>query len=506
MHDETSKCDCIVCGNHIEFPVSAAETEVSCPHCGETTRLVLPATDGAEQGLSANEVLAGFTGPITSAPVSFFYQLGLLLTAATMGILPIVYLAMIGCAGFGVYYYATHASFLVESARGGFQIIMLGLIAYLTPLFTGGVMVFFMIKPLFARRPRHAQPLALNPAVERTLFTFIAKISELVGAPMPTRIDLDCHLNASARFRRGGASALSKADLALTIGLPLVAGLNARELAGVIAHEFGHFTQSSGMRLSYFVRSINAWFARVVYERDAWDVSLEEAHANCRDWRLSLVFACARLGVWSSRLVLKALMLSGHGVCCFLLRQMEYDADSCEIKAAGSAAFETAMLKFHVLQVATAAAYKEMRVGWNNARILADDFPQYLIHHEAKLPAIKQEAIKDSAGLLQTRIFDAHPSAGDRIRKARQANEPGVIALDFPASALFANFGVISRQVTLLHYTDDLRIPAAAMKLRPLAMANLGAETAVAKNAPAKSRVIPMRVKLGSGEAPEPPS
>src|SRR5580658_2583074 len=249
MHDESSKCDCVVCGNHIEFPASAAETEVSCPHCGETTRLVVPATDGAKEGLSANEVLAGFTGAITSAPVSSFYQLGLLLTAATMGIVPIVYVAMIGCMVFGVYYYATHASFLVESARGGIQLILLRVIAYAAPLFAGGVMVFFMIKPLFARRPRHAQPLAMNPAVEHALFTFIAKISELVGAPMPTRIDLDCHLNASARFRRGGASALAKADLALTIGLPLVAGLNARELAGVIAHEFGHFTQRSGMRL-----------------------------------------------------------------------------------------------------------------------------------------------------------------------------------------------------------------------------------------------------------------
>lgn len=52
----------------------------------------------------------------------------------------------------------------------------------------------------------------------------------------------------------------------LTIGLPLVAGLSLQQLAGVLAHEFGHFSQGAGMRLTYIVRSINAWFLRVVYE------------------------------------------------------------------------------------------------------------------------------------------------------------------------------------------------------------------------------------------------
>jgi hypothetical protein len=52
-------------------------------------------------------------------------------------------------------------------------------------------------------------------------------------------------------------------DLVLTIGLPLVAGFNLREFAGVLAHEFGHFSQGVGMRISYVIRSISFWFTRV---------------------------------------------------------------------------------------------------------------------------------------------------------------------------------------------------------------------------------------------------
>ena len=55
--------------------------------------------------------------------------------------------------------------------------------------------------------------------------------------------------------------------MVLLIGLPLAAGLSLRQFAGVLAHEFGHFSQGFGMRLTYVIRSINIWFMRVVYER-----------------------------------------------------------------------------------------------------------------------------------------------------------------------------------------------------------------------------------------------
>jgi hypothetical protein len=63
---------------------------------------------------------------------------------------------------------------------------------------------------------------------------------------------------------------------------------NLSEVAGVLAHELGHFSQGSGMRLSYVIRSINGWFARVVFERDEWDQWLEES-AQEADYRLAWI-------------------------------------------------------------------------------------------------------------------------------------------------------------------------------------------------------------------------
>ncbi len=462
-----AKCSCDKCGNHIEFPIAAAGAGIDCPHCAQPTVLtfVAPEPVSSADKPAAAEILAAFSAPVARTRVSFFYQLGLMLVSVMMVLLPLVYLAMIVAAGWGVYYYATHFTFLLHSARGRAWFVML--LAYLTPLFVGCVLVFFMIKPLFARRPRHAQPLAMNPGVEQTLFAFIAQICDAVGAPMPKRIDLDCQINAAAGFRRGAMSLLGN-DLVLTIGLPLVAGLNLRQFAGVIAHEFGHFTQGFGMRLSYVVRRINAWFARVVYERDAWDVMLAEWCGEAEDWRIMLVAGCARAAVGFSRLLLMLLMYLGHGVSCFLLRQMEYDADSYEIKLAGSEPFEQTIKRLATLGEAAGKSYKEMVASWNMSRRLPDNFPAYLVRRERAIPHLQREKIQDTVGLARTGVFDSHPSDGDRIRRARQAGEPGVFDLELPATTLFANFDAVAKQVTLLHYTDDVGLDCDASTLRPV--------------------------------------
>jgi Zn-dependent protease with chaperone function len=366
-----------------------------------------------------------------------------------------------------VYWYATHFSFLLRSFTGGSRVYLGKLLLYLTPILSGVTLVLFMIKPLFAGRARHSQPLAMNPAVEPTLFAFIAKICDLVGAPMPKRIDLVCELNAAAGFRRGAASFFGD-DLVLTIGLPLVAGLNLREFAGIVAHEFGHFTQGFGMRLSYVIRNINAWFARLVYQRDAMDVALEEWASQADDLWIMIVVNCVRAAVGCSRLVLKLLMFLGHGVSCFLLRHMEYDADSYEIKLAGSATAESAVRRMAEMGEALKRSYKEVRATWNLNRRLPDDFPAYMVLTHSRLPAPVRERMQERLGLAKTKLFDTHPSDGDRIRMARQAAEPGVFDLDLPASVLFSRFDIVSKQVTHLHYAEDLGLAFEDVNLRPV--------------------------------------
>ena len=464
MQVHPSKGPCQHCGTNLEFPPELSGQTIECPNCHNWTLLQAIAIAPVAT-ITAPELLALFSGPVKKTRASFLYSIGLAIVAFMMVLLPIIYVALIGLAAVAVYFWARAGTF-VFSGGGGARIMIFKVILYIAPLFAGVVLVLFMVKPLFARRPKAAQPLALNPGAEPMLFAFIAKICETVGAPFPKRVDLDCHLNAAAGFRRGIWSLFSN-DLVLTIGLPLVGGLTVTQFAGVLAHEFGHFTQGFGMRLTYVIRSVNGWFFRVAYERDQWDETLEE-WAETDSSSVAIIVGTARFAVWCSRLVLKLLMCVGHGIGCFMLRQMEFNADSYEIKLAGSEAFESATRRIHVLSRALELTYKKMRVGWNQARELPENLPAYLMHHDTEMSDQERTRLEDTMGLDKSGVFDTHPSNGDRIRAARRAAEPGVFQCDLPATVLFSRFDVPARQVTTLHYNDDLGIPIGLARLVPL--------------------------------------
>jgi hypothetical protein len=165
-------------------------------------------------------------------------------------------------------------------------------------------------------------------------------------------------------------------------------------------------------------------------------------------------------------------MYAGHGIGCFMLRQMEYDADSYEIKLAGSKAFEDTSRRLHVLGHTLDQSYKSMRVGFNNARQLPGNFPAYLLRKDADLPDAQRVKLEDTLGLHASGLFDTHPSWGDRIRLARQAQQPGIFELNLPATALFTNFNVPAEQVSRLHYTDDLGIPDGLAQFVPVERAS----------------------------------
>jgi len=400
-----------------------------------------------------------FTGVIARTKTGPLYSAGLAVVAFAMVLLPFIYLTLILLAAWAVLWHLKNDTWIFDgpSGRGGFSQFLL----YLGPAVAGGILVFFLVKPFFAAKAKRPEPITLDPEQEPLLFAFVQKICRLVGAPAPCRIDVDCEVNASASLRRG----LWSKDLVLTIGLPLATGLDMRQFAGVLAHEFGHFAQGAGMRLTYIVRNINFWFARVVYERDAWDLKLEQS-AKRIDWRIGIMLHMARACVWLSRRILWVLMHAGHGISCFMLRQMEYDADSYETKLAGSDVFESAASRLRVLNAATQVAYQDVRQSWASNR-LPEDLP-LLIHHKASsLPAAVQQKLSTSAASAKTGWFDTHPCDADRIRAARRLNQPGVFRLTEPAARLFSDFAAVSKRVTRHQYEKHFELEFTEQNLMP---------------------------------------
>ena len=128
-----------------------------------------------------------------------------------------------------------------------------------------------MVKPLFVRTgKKEAPPLKIKPSAEPFLYEYVGAICQLVDAPTPKSIRLVCDANAYASFA-GGPLGLLGGEMELTIGLPLVKGLSARQLTGVLAHEFGHFSQRGSIFLDRLIARVNLWFILAVHRRDAID-------------------------------------------------------------------------------------------------------------------------------------------------------------------------------------------------------------------------------------------
>jgi len=432
-------------GYEVAGRVKAKAVPVRAGGAGAIPEGVAKAVEPARPTQTPKQILAAFRGEIEPVRPTHLYRLWIVVVAAVMLLLPVVYMAIIGLIVYALCLHVVYDFGVFQTLRDSRAAVA----AYVGPIVAGAVVIGFMLKPLFARPGQKQKTRALDPAVEPLLFAFVDGVCASVGAPRPRRIEVNCDVNASAH-RDAGPLAVFSNELVLTIGLPLAAGMNLRQFAGVLAHEFGHFSQGAGMRLSFLVRSISFWFARVVYQRDEWDETLASwsSGGNAYGMLLALI---ARSAVWLTRKVLWLLMWAGNLVSGFLLRQMEFDADRYEARMVGGKVFASTCWRLRELSLATNGAFADLQSSWQERR-LPDNFPKLILANVAQIPAEVMAAYRKASGQAKTGLLDTHPSDRDRIARARAEGDDGVFHLDGPATDLFRNFDSLARAGTFDYY------------------------------------------------------
>jgi predicted Zn finger-like uncharacterized protein len=425
----------------------------SLPGVGVSARGVVEAAAPTRRTLTPKQVLAAFGGRIEPVRPTMLYRLWILIVAAVMVTLPLVYVAIVGLVVVAVLYHAVHNISIFQHVRGG-GAMKGAAVAYVAPLVAGAVVVALMVKPLFARPARGPKPRSLEPGDEPLLYAFVDGVCAAVGAPTPARIDVDCQVNASAHRERAILGVLG-GELILTIGLPLAAGVSLKQFAGVLAHEFGHFSQGAGMRLYALIMRVNLWFARVVYERDEWDQSLESWTSSEQNI-IILLGAVSRMAVWLTRRVLWVLMQIGHIVSGFLSRQMEYDADRYQARMVGAPCFADTMWQVRLMSLAEQGAVADLNSSWQQRR-LPDNFPKLVMANVPQIPEALVTAFRADMETASSGVFSTHPSDKDRIARARrEAPGEGIFHLDGPATDVFHDFDALAKSASFEMYRASL--------------------------------------------------
>ncbi len=278
-----------------------------------------------------------------------------LLVLAQVVLFLLVYLT-ITALGAALVYLSFHASLWVlptffekvapEILRlGKFGVVLLGcVIIFIVGLWAFIVAVgVYLMKPLFIfpkREKNHG--LEIQREDSPKLYDMIMETAQAVGVMRPGHIYVNPEVNACVFFNTGFWNIFFPVRKNLAIGLGLFASTNVEEVRSIIAHEFGHFAQSS-MRVGSVLYVSNKIITDLAYRRDRLDTLMLR-------W-------CREDGIWGFwgwvtqsvvikfRSVLDALYRSQQRNFMKLSRQMEYDADAVACRLVGKETFTSALCK-----------------------------------------------------------------------------------------------------------------------------------------------------------------
>ena len=399
----------------------------------------VPLTEEEQEKL--DYLLGAFGTDAMRAPrLSPLYAIGLVAVSFVMVLLPLAYISLVGVIAWWVV-----TAIFDPPAYWTFAAV----VRYGGVLTAGPIVLFFMVKPWFARPVEKGALVELRDGEELFLRAFVYMVARSVGSPLPSKIEFDCGVNAAAGFR-GGLMSILRNDVRLLIGLPLVAGLNLRSFGGVLAHELGHCSQGFGMRLAFVVQLVNKWLFRVVHGRDSWDLKLRDAAEHGAPLA-STVAWIAIFFVWLTRRFLWVLMTVGQVISCFALRQMEYDADRYEVKFAGTGVFRKTSRRLSHLTAGAARALRLLQQTWQEQK-LARDLPMLTRVQTEALSDRVRKMIDDEMALARTGLFATHPAEVDRQRAAEAIDDDGFFELEDPATVLFRDFEELCERCTARYY------------------------------------------------------
>lgn len=326
-------------------------------------------------------------------------------TAAMAALGYAVILALLTLAAVGMAWGVEHLRH--GQVRGGMVVLVLACASLLVSL----------LRALWMRQSA-PQGIPVTAREAPRLFDLIDQVRRRTGAPRVHRVLIDGELNA-AIVQQPRLGLLGWHRNHLILGLPLMMGLDLRQLAAVIAHEFGHLEGAHGKLGAWVYRTRRSWFMLALAREQA------RMGASLADLALGFFFRH-----FFPRFNARAFVLS---------RQQEYEADRVAHRIVGTQPAADALMATELQGRYLAESF------WPGVerRAAAAPTPRaehpYRELHRALRPSLAhpraaawlKEALKRLPGPA-----DTHPSLRDRLEFAEVAPRLPVPAKVSAAEAL----------------------------------------------------------------------
>jgi Zn-dependent protease with chaperone function len=388
--------------------------------------------------------------------ISPIYQLQVLKTLFSIVLFIATYLVVLAFAVLIFFLSLSAAGAILSNLKSFYALLLIAGI-----VLSAGMFVFFIIKFLFQIKiDTDTSRIELDKEEHPQLFEFVKRVCAETETSFPNKIVISPAVNAAVFYNSSFLNMFLPAKKNLEIGAGLLNCINITEFKAILAHEFGHFSQSS-TRLGSYTYTFNKVVHNLLYENEGW---LSAINAIASAHAILAIFG--QITLWLVRGVM-ALFVAVYKLINLsylsLSREMEFHADSVAVSVSGSAPIISALRRLEFGQSVynytvqsilnyneekTARAQNFFELHYKNLLRLAalNDLPI-----ENGLPDIKEEVYKNRSiepRLRYKDIWASHPDIEERKKNAYKTEVSSEMLYESPW-ILFKNPEKIQQELSL---------------------------------------------------------
>lgn len=323
----------------------------------------------------------------------------------------------------------------------------------------GLLTLFFLIKFMFTRNKADLSGFTeITRSEEPGIFALIDSVVQEAGTDFPKKVYISHEVNASVFYDSGFWSMFLPVRKNLHIGMGLMNTVTVDELKGIIAHEFGHFSQRS-MKVGSYVYNVNYIIHNMLYQNEGYTKvvsKLANIHAA-----MSLPIIAGMRIVYGIQLTLQEVYKVVNISYMALSREMEFHADEVAANIAGPQTLITSLVRMELANKSLNEIYsfygsrESQNLKPQNIfpkqffamSVLAKEFD---LPFKDGLPVVthEHESRFNKSKIEIGNQWMSHPSNKDRIDRLISLNLPDKPQNSAAAMTLFSNPEKMQQEVT----------------------------------------------------------
>jgi Zn-dependent protease with chaperone function len=319
--------------------------------------------------------------------------------------------------------------------------------------------IYFMVKFLFSKNKSDLSHLTeIDIKDEPELFKIIQELVNEIGTDFPKKVYLSPDVNASVFYDSSFWSMILPIKKNLHIGLGLVNSVTVSELKGILAHEFGHFSQKS-MKVGSYVYNVNKIIHNMLFENEAYESAISKT-ANKSGYFALLLYISVGFNQMA-KYVLQGMYKIVNINYMGLSREMEFHADEIAANIVGSKPMIDSMLRMDLSSSAFDNVVEHYNLKINESITTLNIFPNHVsvmnflaknnkVQFLNNLPLMATDSLDkfNKSKLIIKDQWASHPSLEERINAFEKLNIESINPDNRLANLLFKNITETQEKIT----------------------------------------------------------